>query len=87
MQTPALQTFPMVQLLQVAPPLPQAADEEPVSHVPAAEQQPLAHVAAEHFGIGGAQEKTDNESTTPTIASFWWFMGSPKGEHHTPASR
>lgn len=84
MQTPALQTLPMVQLLQVAPPLPQAEDEEPVSQAPVAEQQPLAHVAAVHFGTGGAQEKTDNERTTPTIANFW-FMGSPEGEHLSPA--
>lgn len=87
MQTPALQTLPMVQLVQVAPPLPQAADEEPVSQAPVAEQQPLAQVAAVHFGTGGAQEKTDNERMTPTIASFWWFMGSPEGVHHTAASR
>lgn len=74
MHTPALQTLPMVQLLQVAPPLPQADDDEPVSQRPAAEQQPEAHVAALHFGGGGVHEKTDNAAVATMIASRCCFM-------------
>lgn len=83
MHAPALQTLPMVQLLHVAPPLPQAEDEEPVSHSPTAEQQPVEQVAALHFGGGGVHEKTDKPKAATAIASVRWFMSvcSPTGDH------
>lgn len=50
-QLPPTQVFPIMQLVQSAPPVPQRDGVVVVMHAPAEVQQPVGHVVASHAGV------------------------------------